>query len=278
MSYRHYSVKDSDIQKLNARLLSISLSKDEKDWPSIPHSHHFTELFFVAGGEGKFLLRNRTYQIATGDLIIVPPYTEHTEQSSGSALEYYVIGLDGISFEPESESEQEDGLIFCRFPDKFIISELLSQMLYEVRNNGYGAETICQKLLEVLILRIIRSRHLIPVSLNTLRMSKECAQIKDYLDTNYTEHITLDTLTSLTHMNKYYMSHSFVKYTGYSPIQYLNLKRMEAACTLLTDTDMSMSAISSATGFSSQSYFTQIFRKHYGMSPIKYRQSHTSGA
>lgn len=276
MSHRHYSVKDTDIQKLNARLLSISLSKDEEDWQSILHSHHFTELFFVAGGEGNFLLRDKTYHIATGDLIIVPPYIEHTEQSTDAALEYYVIGLDGISF--QTESHQEDGLVFCRFPDKFIISELLSQMLYEVRNDGYGADTICQKLLEVLILRIIRSQHLIPVSLNTLRMSKECAQIKDYLDTNYAEHITLDTLTSLTHMNKYYMSHSFVKYTGYSPIQYLNMKRMEAACTLLTDTDMSISAISSAAGFSSQSYFTQIFRKHYGMSPIKYRQSHASNA
>ena len=106
-------------------------------------------------------------------------------------------------------------------------------------------------------------------------MTKECAQIKEYLDTNYAEHITLETLTSLTHMNKYYMAHSFTKFTGMSPIQYLNRRRLETACQLLRDTDYSVSDISSQTGFSSQSYFTQIFRKFYGITPIKYRQIHT---
>ena len=103
-------------------------------------------------------------------------------------------------------------------------------------------------------------------------MTKECAQIKDYLDSNYADHITLDTLTELTHMNKYYMAHSFSRYTGQSPIQYLNNRRMEAACTLLTDTDYSISSISSSVGFSSQSYFAQAFRKKYGITPVRYRQ------
>ena len=38
------------------------------------------------------------------------------------------------------------------------------------------------------------------------------------------------------------------------------------------------SSISSAVGFSSQSYFTQAFRKKYGMTPIKYRQQHADGS
>lgn len=77
-------------------------------------------------------------------------------------------------------------------------------------------------------------------------------------------------------MNKYYMAHSFSKHTGQSPIQYLNNRRMEAACTLLKDTDYSISSISSTVGFSSQSYFTQAFRKKYGMTPIRYRQVHAA--
>ena len=51
---------------------------------------------------------------------------------------------------------------------------------------------------------------------------------------------------------------------------------MEAACTLLKDTDYSISSISSTVGFSSQSYFTQAFRKKYGMTPIRYRQVHAA--
>lgn len=274
MSHSHYAIQSEDVQKLNARLLSISLSKDEKDWTSVFHTHHFTELFFVVNGKGKFLFRDESYSIQAGDLLIIPPYIEHTEQSvKGSSLEYYVIALDGITFQPKNALNCVQ--VFCNFHNKTLVSDIFSQIYYEVRTQGYGSDRICQNLLEILILRIIRTQKLIPVPITTVHMTKECAQIKSYLDTNYAEHITLDTLTNLTHMNKFYMAHSFAKYTGYSPIKYLNKRRMEAACQLLTDTDYSISTISSSVGFSSQSYFTQTFRKTYGVSPIKYRQNRT---
>ena len=272
MSHRQYAVTHTDIEKLNARLLSISLSRDERDWQSVFHTHHFTELFFVVSGEGNFLFREKLYHIKTGDLVIIPPYMEHTEQSiPDTPLEYYVIGVDGISFQPAGE--QTCVQVFCNVSNKALVEDIFSQMLYEMRNPAYGSDKICQDLLEILILRIIRHQHVIPVPIASTYMTKECARIKEYLDSNYSEPITLDTLTDLTHMNKYYMAHSFAKYTGKSPIQYLNDRRMQAACTLLRDTDHSISAISASVGFSSQSYFTQAFRKKYGMTPIRYRQS-----
>ena len=274
MSHRHYSHQRKRDPKINSRLLSISLSKDEKDWPSVLHTHPFTEIFFVLNGKGNFFFRRDIRPIETGDLIIIPPYLEHTEQSiPGTPLEYYVLGIDGIAFQEEDQSSTAQ--IFCNFDNVSLIRDLFAQIHYEMKSGGYGAELICQHLLEILILRILRSsRQLVPVSINTVRMTKECAQIKEYLDTNYAEHITLDTLTGLTHMNKYYMAHSFAKYTGLSPIQYLNRRRLEAACQLLRDTDLSVSDIAGSTGFSSQSYFTQTFRKFYGITPIRYRQDH----
>lgn len=274
MSHRQYAIKNSDIQDLHVRLLTISYSKDEKDWQSVFHTHHFTELFYVSSGEGRFLFRDQTYVIKTGDLVIVPPYAEHTEQSLPSlALEYYVVGIDGIAFLPEQVNEQNHVQIFCNFHEQSLIDSLFEQMLYEVRKQDPVSDQICQNLLEILILRVIRSQKLVPVSIQSVRMTKECARIKEYLDTNYAENITLDSLTNLTHMNKYYMAHSFSKFTGQSPIQYLNQRRLEAACALLENTDYSISAIAAATGFSSQSYFTQTFRRKFGITPVKYRKT-----
>ena len=89
MSHRHYSIKENEIPKINSRLLSISLSKDEKDWPSVLHTHPFTEIFFVLNGKGNFFFRRDIRPIETGDLIIIPPYLEHTDQSiPGTPLEY----------------------------------------------------------------------------------------------------------------------------------------------------------------------------------------------
>ena len=273
MSNRHYLINSEDLQNLNAKLLSIAFSKDEGDWKSIMHTHHFTELLFVVSGEGSFSFNQEQSPLRRGDLVIIPPYTEHTERSSQNhPLEYYVLGIDGISF--LSQKDRECAQVFCNFEHDPSIHELFRQMLYEIRTAQYGSQTICQHLLEILIMKIIRSQQLIPVSINSIRMTKECAQIKEYLDSNYAEHITLDTLTGLTHMNKYYMVHSFTKYAGLSPIQYLNQTRLKRAQHLLKNTNYSISDIASSTGFSSQSYFTQIFRKNFNMTPVKYRQEH----
>ncbi|HJA06101.1 MAG TPA: AraC family transcriptional regulator [Candidatus Mediterraneibacter pullicola] len=274
MSHSQHSVKTNDIPKMNAHLLSISLSKDDQDWQSVFHTHHFTEIFFVLEGKGNFLFREGTRSIRTGDLIIIPPYIEHTEQSiPETALKYYVLGIDGVTFQTKYDATTAQ--IYCNFDNHSLLANLFDQIYYEIKGDQYGSDQICQHLLEVLLLRIIRTKQLIPISTNSVKMSKECAQIKEFLDTNYASHITLDTLTDLTHMNKYYMAHSFTKFTGLPPIQYLNQKRIEAACHLLTHTDYSISDIAALTGFSSQSYFTQTFRKFHHMTPNQYRQTHT---
>lgn len=277
MGHRYYTIKDKAIEKMDVRLLSISQSKDEKDWQSLFHTHPFTELFYVASGSGVFVLPDREFDISTGDFIIIPPYTEHTERSHAETpLEYYVLGIDGISF--QSDREDLSAYLIRNFGSSPYIAELFCYMIYEARNEEYGSDSICHHLLEILILRILRNNKLVAVPSNAMRMTKECARIKEYLDTNYSEHITLNTLTELTHMNKYYLVHSFTKYTGLSPIQYLNERRLKTACMLLRETDFSVSEISSSTGFSSQSYFTQSFRKKYGVTPVKYRQLHGDSA
>lgn len=273
MGRNYYSIEHTNTETLNARLLSISLSKDERDWQGGLHTHPFTEIFYVMDGKGSFLFPEKSYSIKPGDLIIIPAYLEHTEQSSpGHPLQYYVLGIDGITF-PTGETNEHTH-IFCDFSTIPFITSLFEQILYEGKHQTYGSDAICQKLLEILLLKITQTQNLVPEPSSTNRMTKECAMIQEYLNTNYSERITLDSLTKLTHMNKYYMAHSFTKYTGLSPIQYLNERRLETACRLLKEADYSVSTISSVTGFSSQSYFTQTFRKKYGITPAKYRQKY----
>lgn len=102
--------------------------------------------------------------------------------------------------------------------------------------------------------------------------SKECAHIKRYLDSNYGENISLDHLSAISHLNKYYLSHEFTKYYGISPMNYLNRKRIEVCKELLENTDYGISDIAHLTGFSSQSYLSQSFRKSCGMTAGTYRK------
>lgn len=56
-----------------------------------------------------------------------------------------------------------------------------------------------------------------------------------------------------------------------SPAQYILSLRLKKAEELLKDRNISIEEISRKTGFASHSYFTSCFRKHYGCTPMQYR-------
>lgn len=146
-------------------------------------------------------------------------------------------------------------------------------MLEEISHKEEDYEAVCQNLLEVLLICMLRNDHLSIVPGSHTILSRECTQIKNYLDANYAENITLDTLAAITHMNKYYMAHAFTKYIGVSPISYLLEKRIQEGKSLLESTSLSIAQVSATLGFSSQSYFSQAFKKATGQTPIQYRNA-----
>lgn len=274
MSNSRYTIQPRDFEKINAQLLYICLSRFEGDWQSIPHTHHFTEIIFVLSGRGHFLIEQEKYAIAAGDLILIPPNMEHTELSLPTdPMEYYVLGIDGVTFQGDTAP---DGYFICSCRRENGISGILSLLLEEAREEKEGCSLICQNLLEILLIQIARRQKLSPLPYTSTKMTRECGLIKRYLDSNYAENITLESLAALAHMNKYYLVHAFTKYTGLSPINYLNQKRIKAGGELLTGTNHSISQIASLAGFSSQSYFAQVFKKETGLSPVQYRKAHAS--
>ena len=54
---------------------------------------------------------------------------------------------------------------------------------------------------------------------------------------------------------------------------YINSKRVERSTELLRKTDLSMEDISQRVGFSSASYYSKIFKKHTGTTPLQYRKN-----
>lgn len=264
-----------------ARLLYVSTSKYEGDWQSILHSHPFSELFYVINGQGAFLAEGSEFPVKQNDMVIINPHVQHTEKSlPGAPLNYIVLGIEGLSFSFGRLATARAGVSSQPTPDtvykhnmsKTNVYSYLNIMLEEITEQKEDYEAVCQNLLEVLLICILRSGSLSVVPDNSRLLNRECTQIKNYLDANYSEDITLDTLAALTHMNKYYLAHTFTKYMGLSPINYLLQKRIQEGKSLLESTSYSIAQISDLLGFSSQSYFSQAFRKATGMTPMQYRK------
>lgn len=99
MSNKFINIGSANSSPEHFQLRYISISKYEGDWQSLPHTHHFSELFYVLRGEGAFYIENEKVPVKTDDLVIINPYVEHTEKTlPNDPMEYIVFGVDGLAF------------------------------------------------------------------------------------------------------------------------------------------------------------------------------------
>ncbi|MGP4039408.1 response regulator transcription factor [Gracilibacillus sp. D59] len=94
----------------------------------------------------------------------------------------------------------------------------------------------------------------------------------DYIEEHFDSHLTLSTLADHFHFNPSYLSSYFSKHHQEGFSEYLNYVRIKNARNMLKETDMSISAISEAVGYSDPSYFTKVFKRMTGKSPSTYRK------
>ena len=275
MSNEMVSISSSAGSRSDFQLRYISISKYEGDWHSLPHTHQFTELFYVLHGEGVFYIEREKVPVKTDDLIIINPNVEHTEKTfPNNPMEYIVFGVEGLAFSfAEHDQAYGRGYNFYSYgSDKNQFINFAQLMMHEFQDKKPGFERVCHGLLEVLLVYISRKQKLSVISESSFQLSKECAIAKRYIDTNYAQDITLDSLAEITHINKFYLAHSFTECIGQSPISYLTERRLAACKELLSSSNLSVTQIANSAGFSSQSYFSQIFNKKVGMSPRQYRK------
>lgn len=254
-----------------ARLLYISREKYGGDWYSMPHIHKFTEFFFVVGGSGKFQIRDNAYGIATGDMVLLNPQVEHTETSVVEApLEYIVLGIEGVKLVTGLDSAEGFNIIhFDEAADD--ISNYMHRILAEAKRCNSGYEDVCQSLLHILLINLMRHTKITPRTEDAFEnASPKAASAKAYIDMHFRENITLQSIAEAANSNKYYLSHIFSQAHGISPLQYVQTLRLENSKYLLRTTNYSLKQIASMSGFSSISYFTQRFSKVENMTPSSY--------
>lgn len=257
-------------QSIHITLLYVALSKYGTDWVSLPHSHNFTEFFFITNGTGKFAVENDILEVKSNDLVILNPTVMHTEISNPSKpMEYVVLGIDGIQF----QSDNKDCTLLNTSAHKSNLYLYFNALANEMKQDQPYRNFVCQNLLNIIFTIILRN-DVFKVNIVTgPHLNKECYLAKKYIDEHYKENITVETLSSLVHLNKFYFIHNFAKQFGISPINYLIQRRVEESKHLLVNTNYSLSSITQIVGFSSPSYFSQAFKRTAHISPQEYRKT-----
>ena len=276
MSRSHYELnKDQSFTiRGTVKLLNVASATYGGDWHSVPHTHNHMEFFYIVGGKGQFLIEDQLYPVDPSKLVIINRNVSHTEIGvKDSPLEYIVLGVEGLEV-PAGENSNAQYVILDQFDERREVYSCIKNILREMEAKAPGYEDICQAYTEILIIRLMRSIELaVPSEAQSAANNRQCVAAKRYIDLHFKEGLTLEQLAEEVHVNKYYLAHAFKREYGVSPMNYMTSRRIEESKYLLAETDLSTSHISQLLGFSSPSYFSQVFRRTLNMSPMEYRQS-----
>jgi len=108
----------------------------------------------------------------------------------------------------------------------------------------------------------------------TVQNQKRTDQLKSVMEliqTKYATQITLEDMAGIAGMSPKYFCKVFKTMTHKSPIEYLNIYRIEQACWFLRSSKDELMTIAYNCGFNDFSYFIRIFKKYKGTTPLKYR-------
>lgn len=95
-----------------------------------------------------------------------------------------------------------------------------------------------------------------------------------YVEDHIEEHISLSNVAEYVNLSPSYLSSCFSKVCGQSLINYVNARKMDYACQLLGENNALIYEVSYRLGFNNAYYFTKMFKRHIGMTPLEYQNVH----
>jgi transcriptional regulator GlxA family with amidase domain len=98
-------------------------------------------------------------------------------------------------------------------------------------------------------------------------------KVREYVVSHIEENITIQVLASIVGLSRFHFTRAFKQSEGVTPHQFLLQCRVKRVQELLTATELPLSQIALAAGFSDQSHCSRRFRELVGITPSRYRWS-----
>ena len=237
------------------------------------HFHNVFEIYFLEEGHCNYFIDDKSYEVEPGDVILIPEGTIH-KTTYGEERHTRRLIMCSRHYIPKAVLDVLPSMVpLYRNPeitDK--IRDLLCTLEHEQANpDRYSAEAIesTMSLLFFMLARNMNSRKTIQSG------SVYATQAISYIKENYANDIKLSEISRLCSVSPEHLSRVFKKETGFGFSEFLTMVRLQKAEQLLkSDTKKSVSCIAYECGFNDSNYFSEKFKKYYGISPIKYKKNH----
>ena len=246
------------------------------------HMHNDFELCLLLHGELEVNVQCTTYLFSTNDLILFNPKQPHelrTQANSRSLIlslqfsprfcaRYYPkvrnIEFSGINISRQSSTAAADA----------IRHQLLDlARLYFQDGDHYELQVYAKmnSLLHSLVTKFTWRLLSEGEKAQKATLSDRLNRILDDIEQHYTDKILLSDIATRESLSMTYLSHLFKDQLGLTFQEYVSQRRFDEARSLVERTDMNLTDISLASGFSDSRYLNKVFQRQLGCTPAEYR-------
>lgn len=265
---------------LKTQTFSIAhLYKEEKAMDM--HIHDCYEVYYSISGGKQFLIDNKFYSIAPGDLFLINQYESHKLTQIDSCVHERIV-LNVYPDYVKQLSTAETNLDFCftdrpeHFQHKVSLGrEQQKRFLYFVNKivsaEGYAHDIIERAAFMELLAMInnLYTQNEADNAINSYKYNHQVDDILTYINQNIAQTISIEELASHFYLSESYICRIFKAATGTTINKYITARRISIAKAVLNE-GVSVSEAFERSGFTDYSNFFKAFTRAVGVSPKKY--------
>lgn len=229
------------------------------------------QLLYVAAGKAHFFFDGKEEIVPAGHMVLYRPkeqqkyvyygvdqtevyWVHFTGGEIKQILNYYQISSSKHVFYSGTSAEYQ---------------WLFRQMIQELQMCRQGYEELLAMMLQQIFLLVNRQ---IKEKKTNGFIQEEIEKATYYFNDNYHKDISIEEYAASHHISTCWFIRSFKHYTGMTPMQYILSIRIANAQNLLETTGYNISEIAAIVGYDNPLYFSRLFKKQKGISPMEYRK------
>ena len=220
-------------------------------------------LVYVLDGALNFTSDGKKFIVNKGSFALIEPQKHINFNSNREYNSYFWLQFSGFDakkvveqFKLSFEKEYNIGV-------HEEISEQISEIFKEFLINDVFFDTaVAAKLTKLLTSLARMANSTEKFSLNSI----------EYIHKHYNEDLTVEFLASLENLSPSHYREVFKNAVGTTPYDYIISLRINTACFYLSGNTYTVNEIAEIVGYADRFYFSRIFKKKMGISPLKYRR------
>lgn len=283
IEFRYYTMpKDSPMLVLLGKRWKMKYG-DEKE---LLHFHNYMEIGICHMGNGIMRFEDRDIPYKDGEFTVIPKNYPHTTMSDPETIsywEYLFVDIEKVVKDMCGSNTKRSELMLQKLGSGAIVKNAeenpkIADRIREILDLMRDAEEFYQEeanaLLYALVVEIARMVEIREEKVlgSEAKMTQTVASIVEYIGDNYMKPIKIDKLAEDHHFSATHFRRVFTSQINMTPLEYINLVRVQNACEYLRNTDKSIAEIAQLCGFGAISTFNRNFSKMKGMTPGQWRK------